>query len=347
MDLFDDPVVRRDPELFGINTPLVNLVSGGMLITGSSGMVMGYLAAVSRSIRDLLGIRRAPLGCASRNVSAESPLGASLLNIRAAADWIRVEKPSVVIHGASPADPVDYIRDPVGCLDANVALTRELAMACAATGACFIYISSGEVYGSNPQTPTSENTYSPLDHTSARNVYAEAKRAGEAYVLGIARSKGLDARIVRLFHTFGPGMRRSDSRVFGGLIDAALSGKPFEMKSDGSKIRTLLYSFDAVSGIAHVYGKLPSMTVVNVASPESYSINEVARVAMTAMLPDLRENVVRVGEVAVPHDSQVEKNIPNIDLLLSSGWRPRVALDLGFVRTFESAKWQQDRAAAT
>jgi nucleoside-diphosphate-sugar epimerase len=347
VNLFNDPIVRRDPEIFDVGSPLIDLVSGGMLVTGSGGMVMGYLAAVSKNIREMLGIRASSLGCASRNTRTIPQTGVDFLSLRSAAQWIQTKKPSVVIHGASPADPADYIRDPVGCLDTNVTLTRELAMACALSGSCLIYISSGEVYGSDPKTPTSENNYSALDHTSARNVYAEAKRAGEAYVLSFARSEGLNTRIVRLFHTFGPGIRRSDSRVFGGLIDAALARRPFEMKSNGSKVRTLLYSFDAVSGIAYVHGRLPSMSVVNVAGSESHSIGEVADVAMSAMVPDLREKPVRLGEEAPTHQSQVDKNVPSIDLLLSTGWRPQVPLDVAFQRTLESAAWQREHGEAT
>lgn len=346
MNLFDDPVVRRDPEFFGIEDPLVDLVSGGLLVTGSGGMVMGYLAAVARNVREILGMGTSRLGCASRNPRRKPQTGVEFLNLDSAAEWIRANSPSVVIHGASPADPADYVRDPVGCLDANVALTRELAASCATHGSCLIYISSGEVYGLDPKTPTTENQYSGLDHTTARNVYAEAKRAGEAYVLSFARSEGLDARIVRLFHTFGPGIRRSDSRVFGGLIDAALAGRPFEMKSNGSKIRTLLYSFDAVSGIAYVHGKLPNMSVVNVAGSESHTINDIADLAMSAMMPDLRDKVVRLGEQVPTHQSPVDRSIPNIGLQLSTGWRPRVPLDVAFQRTLESAAWQQEHGDA-
>lgn len=338
---FSDPIVARDARDLRVSRPLLRMASSSLLITGASGMLMGYLAALVWHIRQLSGISDVQLACASRAEQPDRPSGVAWMDYGSAAAWIRQTRPQIVIHGASPADPRQFVSDPVDCLDANVLLTREIARACAETGSAMVFISSGEVYGLNPPTPTDEDSFGILDQTMPRSVYSEAKRAGEAYVLAYGRTYGLDARIVRLFHTFGPGVSLADSRIFAGLINAAIQKEPFPMRSDGTNIRALLYAFDAMNGIAFCLDRRASLSATNVASATGLTIRQIADLAMSAMAPSVEPGVVHVGR---PNDSQFESeithNVANNRRLLQTGWDPQVELSSAFLRTFQSARWR-------
>ena len=338
---FSDPIVASDARDLDISEPLLRMASSSLLITGASGMLMGYLTALVWHIRQFRGINDVQIACASRVEQPDRPTDVAWMDYRGVVAWIRETRPQIVIHGASPADPREFVSDPVDCLDANILLTRDIARACAEVGSAMLFVSSGEVYGLNPPTPTDENSFGILDQTLPRSVYSEAKRAGEAYVAAYGRKSGLDVRIVRLFHTFGPGVSLSDSRIFASLINAAIQEKPFPMRSDGTNIRSLLYAFDAMNGMAFCLDRRPRLSATNVASATGLSIRQIADLAMSVMAPNVEPGVVHVGRANENgFESEITHNVADNRRLLQTGWHPQVELSSAFLRTFQSALWK-------
>lgn len=346
-----DPVIARDISDHVPSSPLSELAEQDVMITGATGMLASYLIAGIAQLRLRLGVKGRLTYAASRMYSGEPALSPGkdavrFIGLDLAEDAIAGSEQCVVIHAASPASPRQYIDDPLGCMDVNTERTRTLLKATREAQGTFIFLSSGEVYGSAPPVPTAEHQYAALDHTQPRTIYAEAKRAGEALVLAAHRTDGVDVRIARLFHTFGPGVDLSDGRIFGGLVKAAVEDRDFKLRSSGQAYRAFLYSYDLLEGLAHLYARLDSGAIANVASSEGVMIREVASLALSAMAQDrlsVLTGPLEPDEKDLP-ESPIMSNISDNSLLRATGWRPQFSLEEAFKRTYESALWRREHS---
>ncbi len=245
----------------------------------------------------------------------------------------------IVIHAASQASPVYYNNDPVGTLAANVSGTMNLLnFSQRNTIEQFLYISSGEVYGelANTNREITEDSYGYLDPTKVRSCYGESKRMSENICVSYSHQYGIDTRIVRLFHTYGPGLSSSDGRVFADFIHAVASGNDIEMKSDGSALRPFCYITDAVTGIFHVLFNGKSSNAYNISNPDGeISIKELATI-----VSKVRKDINIGVKICVQADSYlkspVSRQIVNIKKLKSLGWTPTISVTDGFKRSVSS-----------
>src|SRR4051794_12611231 len=179
----------------------------------------------------------------------------------------------VVIHGASPASPARFTRAPLATLAANVTGTEQMLRLADARGAeRFLFISSGEVYGEVSRVPTREGDYGAVDPTSVRSCYAEGKRAGEALCAAYHHERGVAARIARPFHTYGPGLRLDDGRVFADLVADILRRRPLTLHGDGRARRAFCYLADAVEGLFTVLLRGDAGRAYNVGSDRETAI---------------------------------------------------------------------------
>jgi UDP-glucuronate decarboxylase len=247
-----------------------------------------------------------------------------------------------VIHAASQASPRFYGLDPVGTMNANTFGTTyilEYARASRAQGVLFF--SSGEVYGipTDPDMPVSEDGYGYLDPMNVRSCYAESKRCGETMCVSWAHQHGVPAKIVRPFHTYGPGMALHDGRVFADFVADAVASRDITLKSDGKDLRPFCYLADATCGFLHVLLKGECATAYNVANPnEEVAIRELAEI-VAAIHPEKGLKVVRAaaGEQRVPYlKSALHRALPSIDRAIALGWRPTTSVREGFRRTIDS-----------
>lgn len=246
-----------------------------------------------------------------------------------------------IIHAASQASPKYYGSDPVGTLKANVIGTYnllELARENQVKG--FLFFSSGEVYGevSSSQIPTREDEYGYLDPTRVRSCYAESKRMGENMAVSWHHQYGTPTKIVRPFHTYGPGMRLDDGRVFADFVADIINDRDIVLHSDGSARRAFCYLADATAGFFKVLLEGENATAYNVGNEEGeISIVDLAEL-LVGLFPEKNLKVLKKAEAArtgyLP--STLARNCPDVSRIGKLGWQPHTGISEGFSRTIRS-----------
>lgn len=247
----------------------------------------------------------------------------------------------VVIHAASQASPKYFGSDPVGTLEPNVLGTAALLEMAKRSGSShFLYFSSSEVYG-RPEaaaSPLAEASPGWLDPAALRSCYAEGKRAGEALCVAYQHQHGVPARIVRPFHTYGPGMRLDDGRVFADFVADVVLGRDIKMQSEGSARRAFCYLSDATRGFFTVLLQGQAGQAYNIGNPEAeLSVLQLAE-RLVGLFPEKGLKVQRQERAAdgAYLSSTVSRSCPDIAKASALGWQPEVGIDEGFSRTIRS-----------
>ena len=195
---------------------------------------------------------------------------------------IPVERPlDFVFNLASPASPVDYAQLPIETLRAGSIGTENGVLLAAATGAVFLQASTSEIYGDPLVHPQTEDYAGNVNPVGPRAVYDEAKRYGEALVSAYQRMRRVDARIARIFNTYGPRMRLNDGRVVPAFIGQALRGEDFTVFGTGKQTRSFCHVRDLVDGLIRL--ALSNVTdPVNLGNPEEFTMLEFAEAVRAA-----------------------------------------------------------------
>ncbi|MFN8377273.1 MAG: UDP-glucuronic acid decarboxylase family protein [Anaerolineae bacterium] len=244
--------------------------------------------------------------------------------------YIYVAEPlDAVLHFASPASPIDYLKLPIQTLKVGALGTHNTLGLARGKGARFLLASTSEVYGDPLEHPQREDYNGNVDSVGPRGVYDEAKRYGEAMTMAYHRIHGVDTRIVRIFNTYGPRMRLDDGRVVPNFIGQALRGEPLTVYGDGAQTRSFQYVSDLVEG---VYRLLLSdySDPVNIGTQDELSVAEFAR-----LVNDLTGNT---AGITFRHNERI-KGDPQTRRPDSTrartvlGWQPVVPLREGLERT--------------
>ena len=247
-----------------------------------------------------------------------------------------------VIHAASQASPKFYGVDPVGTLSANVIGTINLLNYSRLSNVkSFLFFSSSEVYGelSSTQMPISEDVFGYINPTNVRSCYAESKKMGESVCVSYNHQFGLPVKIVRPFHTYGPGMKLDDGRVYADFVSDILNNKDISMQSDGTATRAFCYLTDATIAFLKVLIGGVNGEAYNVGNPkEEHSILDLAEM-IVKIYPDKKLKVIK--HIRVDNTSYltsaVKRNSPAISKISSLlNWEPVVPIESGFRRTIES-----------
>jgi nucleoside-diphosphate-sugar epimerase len=231
---------------------------------------------------------------------------------------------------ASPASPPGYRRYPLETLRVNSEGTYHLLERALGDRASFLLASTSEAYGDPLEHPQREAYRGNVSSTGPRSMYDEAKRYAEALTMVYARDRGVDARIVRIFNTYGPRSDPFDGRLVPNFVTQALRGEPLTVYADGSQTRSLCYVSDLVDGLVRAMGCWGlAGEVINLGNPEERTILEFATVIRD--LAGSRSPLVYV-EPAVGDDPQ--RRQPCIDKAQRLlGWTPQAALEEGLRRT--------------
>jgi dTDP-glucose 4,6-dehydratase len=238
-----------------------------------------------------------------------------------------------VLHFASPASPIDYLKLPIQTLKVGALGTHNALGLAKDKGARFLLASTSEVYGDPLVHPQPEDYWGNVNPIGPRGVYDEAKRFAEAMTMAYHRTHGIPTRIVRIFNTMGERMRPDDGRAVPTFITQALRGEPLTVHGDGSQTRSIGYVSDTVEG---VYRLLSSEVTepVNIGNPEEISVAELART-----IGRLAGTTAELRFVERPVDDPTVRQ-PDIrrarELL---GWEPQVSMEEGLKRTIE---WFRD-----
>jgi dTDP-glucose 4,6-dehydratase len=234
-----------------------------------------------------------------------------------------------VLNFASPASPIDYLRYPIPTLKVGALGTWNTLGLAKEKGATYLLASTSEVYGDPQIHPQSEEYWGHVNPVGPRGVYDEAKRYAEAMTMAYHRAHGLDTRIVRIFNTFGPSMRREDGRAVTTFIVQALDGKPMTVHGDGTQTRSFCYVDDLIEGIVRLL-RSDHHDPVNIGNPEEYTVLELAQ-----MIKELSGSASEiVFEPRPVDDPSVRKpDITKAREIL--GWEPTVPVREGLARTIE------------
>jgi nucleoside-diphosphate-sugar epimerase len=245
--------------------------------------------------------------------------------------WAARMEPELILHFASPASPVDYGREPLATMAANALGTMHAVELARVTGARLLFASTSEVYGDPLEHPQPETYWGNVNPIGVRACYDESKRYGEAYVTSAIRTFGIDARIVRIFNTYGPRMQPGDGRVVPNFCLAALRGEPLTVYGDGEQTRSFCYVSDLIDGVlALAKGQDLRGRVVNIGNPEEFTIAELARI-----ISEIADVPLKVVTCDLPPDDPTRRR-PIIDQARALlGWQPKVALRDGLAATME------------
>jgi UDP-glucuronate decarboxylase len=245
-----------------------------------------------------------------------------------------------IIHAASYATPSKFGIDPVGTLMPNIIGTYHLLeLAKRSKVKTFLFISSGEIYGNSPPAmkKISEEYFGSVNSVSVRSCYAESKRMGETMCVSWYHQYSVPTKIVRLFHTYGPGMTLGDGRAHSDFVANILFDKNVVLTSDGKAIRSFCYLTDSITGIFTVLCKGKPGEAYNVGNNKSISIRHLAKMIATLDKTKKIKVIYDIRDMRKKYlVSQVQKFCPDIRKITALQWKPKVSIRSGFKRTIES-----------
>ena len=234
----------------------------------------------------------------------------------------------MVYHFASPASPVDYLELPLETLLVGSVGTHHTLDMARDKGARFLMASTSEVYGDPAVHPQPEEYFGNVNPHGTRAVYDEAKRYAEAATFAYRRKFGMDAKIVRIFNTYGPKMRINDGRVVPAFISQALRGEPLTIFGDGNQTRSFCYVSDLIDGIYKLSVSEQSGPI-NVGNPVERTMLQFAQEILKATGSDSPITYVPLPTADDP--KQRRPDITKARTLL--GWEPRIPLEEGLKDT--------------
>jgi dTDP-glucose 4,6-dehydratase len=234
-----------------------------------------------------------------------------------------------ILHFASPASPIDYLKIPIQTLKVGSLGTHHCLGLAKTKGARILVASTSEVYGDPLVHPQNEEYWGNVNPVGPRGVYDEAKRFQEAITMAYHNFHGLETRIVRIFNTYGPRMRLNDGRALPAFIGQALRGEDLTVFGDGSQTRSFCYVDDLVEGIVRLLMSdyhLP----VNIGNPDEISLKDFAEEIIA--LTGTKQKIV-YKPLPMDDPKQRKPDITRAKSLL--GWEPKVARKEGLKKTYD------------
>lgn len=241
-----------------------------------------------------------------------------------------------IFHLASPASPNkrskrSYINHPIETLLVNSIGTHNLLELSRERSARFLYASSSEIYGDPTVSPQAESYFGNVNPNGIRSVYDEGKRFGEALTMGYIRKYRTDARIVRIFNTYGPNMKADDGRVVSNFINQAINNKPITIYGNGKQTRSFCYVDDMVDGLKEVmFSDNSKGEVINLGNPDERTILELAR-----LIKQMTNSSSSIIFDELPQDDPKVRNPDISKAKRVVGWKPKIGIEKGLRKTIE------------
>ena len=246
-------------------------------------------------------------------------------------DWYNADE---IYNLACPASPVHYQADPVHTTKTNVIGTANLLELARISGAKFLQASTSEVYGDPLEHPQTEVYWGNVNPNGVRSCYDEGKRCAETLCLDYHNQYGVPVKIIRIFNTYGPGMRPDDGRVISNFIVQALEGRKLTIYGNGEQTRSFQYIDDLLDGIEKMMGTDDEFVgPVNLGNPDEFTIVDLAK-KVIKLIPEC----AGVTFKPLPSDDP-QRRKPNIALAEQAlSWHPTVSLDKGLFNTIRYFK---------
>ena len=255
--------------------------------------------------------------------------------------------PDYIIHAASPASSQYYAVNPIGVISPNVFGTYNLLnLAFEKKTKSFLFVSSGEVYGTTHADSIREDEYGVSDPLDIRYCYGEGKRMGECLFKCFEYQYHVPTKIVRLGHTYGPTMDiQNDKRVFSEFVKNIVNNEDILIKSDGKPMRAFCYAADAVDAFYRVLLNGENGEAYNISNASAFvSIADLAHL-LVSLFPEKKLKVEfgkRSSDEPYIESSQIKHNVPDSTKLQKLGWRCHYGLRDGFYRTVKSIEEQMN-----
>lgn len=341
-------IVQEDlKKIAAARLPWERLFGKTVLITGANGFVPAYMLETLLFLNDAAQANVHVVALVRNEEKAMRRLGhlrnrtdLTVLIQDVRSPYAGPSAVHFVIHAASQASPKFYAVDPAGTFETNITGTlRMLEVARNAQSEGFLFFSSGEVYGqiADSSKPVRETDYGYIDPINIRSCYAEGKRGGETLCACWHAQYQVPAKIVRLSHTYGPGMELDDGRVFADFVADIVAHRDIVMTSDGSARRPFLYLADATIAVFTVLLLGGSGEAYNVGSETECSILDLANV-LCGLFPERGCRVVR--RARPPEDRYIASSTQgghfDISKIRTLGWEPTTDIKEGFRRTVTS-----------
>jgi nucleoside-diphosphate-sugar epimerase len=239
-----------------------------------------------------------------------------------------------IFHLASPASVPDYQKYPKETALANSFGTLNLLDVCKAYGAKFLFASTSEIYGSPLEHPQKETYWGNVNPNGIRSCYDESKRYGEMMTMLYVNKYGIDGRIIRIFNTYGPRMRKTDGRVVSNFINQAIAQEPMTVYGDGKQTRSFCFVSDLVSGIIKaMFEKETKGEVFNLGNPDERTMMDFAEI-----IKKMTKTTSKIVHTELPKDDPTVR-CPDIKKAKTKlGWEPKVSLSDGLLQTIEYYK---------
>jgi len=234
-----------------------------------------------------------------------------------------------VLHFASPASPVDYLKYPIKTLKVGSLGTHNALGVAKEHNAKFFLASTSEVYGDPLINPQPETYWGNVNCIGPRGVYDEAKRFAEAITLAYHRSHGVDTKIIRIFNTYGPRMRNHDGRAIPNFIDQALKNEPLTVYGDGLQTRSFCYVTDLIAGIY-------KLMLSNLNEPVNIgNSNEMSLLSLAKKIIELTGSKSVIEYKSLPTDDPKVRRPDIAKAKAQLGWQSVVSLDDGLKKTID------------
>jgi dTDP-glucose 4,6-dehydratase len=237
-----------------------------------------------------------------------------------------------ILHFASPASPIDYLKIPIQTLKVSSLGTHNLLGLAKEKKARILIASTSEVYGDPLVHPQSEEYYGNVSTIGPRGVYDEAKRFQESITMAYHRFHGLETRIARIFNTYGPRMRLNDGRVIPAFIGQALRGEDLTVFGDGMQTRSFCYVDDQISGLYSLLLSDYSLPV-NIGNPDEITILDFAKEIIKLTGTDQK-----IVFKPLPQDDPLQREPDITKAREILGWEPKVGRSEGMKKTYEYFK---------
>ncbi len=331
-----DEDIKSVKESGFINFEALN--KSNFLVTGASGMLCSFV------IKALLQITSGKVFVVFRNkerfdaLFSEFSRNPKLIAIESDISTfdhnIIKDEIDYIIHGASVGSPTSYMKDPLDVFRANcIGMLKLLELAEVKQVKNIAFISSASVYGDvGGIENVGEDYIGSLDQLDIRSCYSESKRMAENILASWCKVNNKNFSIIRPFHTYGPGMRMDDGRIFADLVDSVVNQKDIVVNSDGSAVRAFCYIADFTTALlAIISSKYPNQAWNVGSSQDAISIIDLAHIVSNIM-PDLKVNVVTATKGGAK-SSGINRVVPDVTKLSRLGWRGKFDLKSGFKRT--------------
>ncbi len=294
-----------------------------VLLTGAAGFIGSHLTELLLAEgNSVLGVDNFSTGSMTnlQHLKRETRFEFREHDICAPFDFGKVD---FVFNFASPASPVDYSRLGVETLRVGSEGTRNALDLARKYNVGFLHASTSECYGDPLEHPQTEEYWGHVNPVGPRSVYDEAKRFSEALVMAYHRYYGVDTRLVRIFNTYGPRLRKGDGRIISNLMTQALRGEDLTVYGDGTQTRSFCYVSDEVDGILRL-SRSSEHLPINIGNPTEWTILECAHAVLEAT-----GSTSKIVYRPLPEDDPIQRqpDISKARRLL--GWEPKIDLKSG------------------